>query len=208
MNPCQIRRKLDLPGGVKQHHPAPCPAGLVPARRRSLEGNLEGADRGSVDPAVVLAGSFGCRSQRAALGPHSRVLGLASRLRKVTFRARGWGERASDSSMEGVLVMRPVELRLTGPRRLPSLTRRRRRLIWRSLALGFGFGWLPVQVTRQRTSEATSQARRAVENTATGRYRLEGLSIAAPARTKRHHGSREDPGLRPRSHHPERLRQR
>lgn len=52
---------------------------ISPGRgNRAEEGNLQGADRGSGRPAVVLADCVDCRSRRAAHGPRLRAPGLAS----------------------------------------------------------------------------------------------------------------------------------
>jgi hypothetical protein len=131
-----------------------------------------------VVPQRVLAGSLGCRSRRATLGPHSRVSGLASpRWRLASQRA--YRRKGARSSMEGALVMQK-------PR---PLTRRRWEQAWRPVTVGSASAGSSRRA-RQRASEATSQARRAVDNTAAGRYRSEGLSIAAPARTERRYRSR------------------
>jgi hypothetical protein len=52
------------------------------------EGNLRGANWGSNDRVVVLAGCFGCRSRRAALGHRLENDGLVSAFRGVTRGAR------------------------------------------------------------------------------------------------------------------------
>jgi hypothetical protein len=86
--------------------------------------------------------------------------------------------RRMTSGEEGALV----EGRRPDSWRPSSLTRRRLKRIWLFTKAGLrprGGG------ARHRASEATLPARLAVENTAAGRHRSEGPSIAAPARTER-----------------------
>jgi hypothetical protein len=92
------------------------------------------------------------------------------------------------SGVEGALV----DGRHPDAWRSSPLTRGRGKRVWLSDAARFrprGGG------ARHRVSEATSRARHAVENTAAGRRRSEGPSIAAPARNERYPFSAAPPGL-------------
>jgi hypothetical protein len=101
-------------------------------------------------------------------GEAARTVAGSRRSRRVAQAALRGSEH---SSREGVLAS-------TKP---SSLTRRRRRRAWRSLPGGFGRkAGAARRGPRQRASEATSQARLAVENAAVGRRSAEELLIEAP----------------------------
>jgi len=163
---------------------------------RKQEGNLLGAGRGSKDLQRVLADCFGCRSRRAAPGPSGNAKGLAPRPWKGNLPgARGANGRRKPArggevvrTVAGSRKRALVDGRRSGPTKSSSLTRRRRKRIW----LLAGIEPRPDRSgARQRASEVESRARLAVDNTVAGRHRLEGLPIAAPARTDRcHHHAR------------------
>jgi len=143
---------------------------------RAEEGNLRGADWGSNDHVVVLAGCFGCRSRRAALGHRLESDGLASAFRGVT---RGARKEANERRAPGRQKPRClVDGRRSDPEKSLSLTRRRRTRIWLPAKPG-----LPGGTGATRASEAMSRARIAVDKTAFVRRRSEELSIAAPPGT-------------------------
>jgi len=101
-------------------------------------------------------------------GEAARTVAGSRRSRRVAQAALRGSEH---SSREGVLAS-------TKP---SSLTRRRWRRAWRFLPGGFGRkAGAARRGLRQRASEATSQARLAVENTAAGRRSAEELLIEAP----------------------------
>jgi hypothetical protein len=147
-----------------------------------------GRGQGSDDLRHVLADYFDCRSRRAALGPRGNASGLAPRPRRETS-GRARSERAPEAGSRR-------QSRENGGG-FPQGSTGRWKALWVDkialfdekalksiLALRHGVGFGPPRTgARQRASEVASRARLAVEKTAVGRRRSEGLSIAAPART-------------------------
>jgi hypothetical protein len=139
--------------------------------------------------------------------PALKGAGLASSaLEFIDVRARGErapeaGSRRQSRENGDRLLVIPCASGVEG-----ALVDGRRPGVWTASPLTRGWWkrtWLPGTArlrsrgggARHRVSEATSRARHAVENTAAGRRRSEGPSIAAPARNERCPFSRLPSGL-------------
>jgi hypothetical protein len=193
-----VRKGRKAPMDVKgRGHLINCTGGLRLHRRaRNREATLDGADRGSDDPAVVLADGLVAEvDERRLACAHGR---WSSLVRTRVHRVRARGERAPEAGSrrqsrengDGLLVI-PCASGVEG-----ALVDGRHPGVWTASPLTRGRwkrAWLPGTArlrsrgggARHRVSEATSRARHAVENTAAGRRRSEGPSIAAPARNER-----------------------
>jgi len=176
------------------------------AARASARSSCPG--RGSGGRAGVLAGCGGCRSRRAALGPDRKVTGLAPKLpfagapgakrRRKPGRGGESHEHASSDTGGGLLVIPRAE-RESGRRdrgrehsAMEGVLAQRRAVAFDEAAAargtavrGDGDAVLPQgrgrvrRGSRQRTSEAASQARLTVENTVAGRQGAEESPIGA-----------------------------
>lgn len=153
------------------------------------------ADRGWLQKSTSGAGSWPRGHGSSLLAPRSRGRAQRAKARRKPGRGGESRQHASSDTGGGLLVI-PRERRASvlrdrgrehssdgrrpGPWRAPSLTRRRRKGIWRSEAKGIEQQCAIRRRPRQRMSETTTQARLGANSAHAERRSGEGSTIVTP----------------------------